>query len=58
MLNQRVKGTEKFWCSQGAEAIVQLRADYLSDDQPLDAFFEQRQQNATGQRPYRHAPAA
>jgi hypothetical protein len=56
-MNQRVKGTEKFWCGQGAEAIVQLRTDYLSDDQPLDDFFQQRQQNATGQRPYRRAVA-
>lgn len=56
-INQRVKGTEKFWCGEGAEAIVQLRADYLSDDQPLADFFERRQQNATGQRPYRR-PAA
>ncbi|MFO0930748.1 MAG: hypothetical protein U0736_27580 [Gemmataceae bacterium] len=56
-MNQRVKGTEKFCCGEGAEAIVQLRADYLSDDQPLADFFERRQQNATGQRPYRR-PAA
>jgi hypothetical protein len=56
-VNRRVKGTEKFWCSQGAEAIVQLRADYLSDDQPLEDFFEKRQQNASGQRPYRRAAA-
>jgi hypothetical protein len=34
-----------------------LRTDYLSDDQPLDDFFQQRQQNATGQRPYRRAVA-
>jgi hypothetical protein len=54
-MNQRVKGTEKFWCGEGAEAIVQLRADYLSDDQPLDDFFEQRQHNASGQRRYRAA---
>jgi hypothetical protein len=54
-MNQRVKGTEKFWCGQGAEAIVQLRADYLSDDQPLDDFWANRQATATGQRPYRRA---
>jgi hypothetical protein len=36
---ERVKGTEKFWCEQGAEAILQLRADLLSDDQPLDVFW-------------------
>ena len=57
-MNQRVKGTEKFWCGQGAEAIVQLRADYLSDDEPLETFFQQRQHDATGQRPYRHTVAA
>ncbi len=37
-LNQRVKGTEKFWCEEGAEAMLQLRADQLSDARPLDAF--------------------
>jgi hypothetical protein len=57
-MNQRVKGTEKFWCSEGAEAIVQLRADYLSDDQPLNDFFQRRQRDASGQRPYRRATAA
>ncbi len=54
-MNQRVKGSEKFWCGQGAEAIVQLRADHLDDDQPLDDFWRQRQAAATGQRPYRRA---
>jgi hypothetical protein len=51
--NQRAKGTEKFWGEEGAEAILQLRADYLSDDQPLVSFWERRQAQATGQRPYR-----
>jgi hypothetical protein len=55
-INQRVKGTEKFWCEEGAEAILQLRADLLSDDQPLDAFWERRQAAQTGQR--RHQRAA
>jgi hypothetical protein len=54
-MNQRVKGSEKFWCSEGAEAIVQLRADHLDDDQPLEDFWRQRQAAATGQRPYRRA---
>lgn len=53
-MNYRVKGTEKFW-DKGAEAMVQLRADLISDDAPLDDFFEQRQANATGQRRYRRA---
>lgn len=52
-INQRVKGTEKFWSEDGSEAVLQLRADYLSDGQPLDAFWERRQAAATGQRRYR-----
>jgi len=52
-INYRVKGTEKFWGESGAEAILQLRADYLSDNQPLDRFWQQRQQKATGCRYYR-----
>jgi hypothetical protein len=53
--NQRAKGTEKFWGEEGAEAILQLRGDHLSDDQPLDAFWQRRQAQASGQRPYRRA---
>jgi hypothetical protein len=52
-INQRVKGTEKFWSEDGAEWILQLRADYLSDDRPIDAFWEKRQAEETGQRRYR-----
>jgi hypothetical protein len=51
-INYRVKGTEKFWSEQGAEAILQLRADYLSDDEPLEDFWQRRQAAATGQRRY------
>jgi len=54
-INQRVKGTEKFWCAEGAEAILQLRADILSDSRPLDAFWERRQAKETGQRRYSKA---
>jgi hypothetical protein len=54
-VNLRVKGTEKFWSEGGAEAVLQLRADLLSDDRPLDAFWERRQAQATGQRRYRRA---
>jgi len=52
-VNQRVKGTEKFWSEDGAEAILQVRADHLSDDQPLQAFWQRRQAQETGQRRYR-----
>lgn len=31
-INRRVKGSEKFWLTDGAEAILQLRAAQLSDD--------------------------
>ena len=54
-INQRVKGTEKFWCEEGAEAILQLRADLLSDNRPLDAFWERREASQTGQRRYSNA---
>jgi hypothetical protein len=54
-VNRRVKGTEKFWSEEGAEAILQLRADQLSDDQALEAFWQRRQDAATGQRRYRPA---
>ncbi len=31
-INRRMKGSEKFWLTDGAEAILQLRAAQLSDD--------------------------
>jgi hypothetical protein len=31
-LNRRVKGGEKFWLKGGAEAVLQVRAAYLSED--------------------------
>ena len=51
--NQRVKGTEKFWSERGSAAVLQLRADQLSDGDVLAAFWERRQATASGQRPYR-----
>ena len=52
-INQRVKGSEKFWSEAGSEAVLQLRADQLSDGEPLAAFWQRRQAAATGQRRYR-----
>lgn len=49
--NQRVKGTEKFWSEPGAEAMLQLQADHLSDHAPLERFWQTRQKTQTGQRP-------
>ena len=50
--NQRVKGTEKFWTEKGAEALLQLRADYLGTTTVLDDFWKDRQDKATGQASY------
>jgi len=52
-INQRVKGSEKFWSEEGSEAVLQLRADHLSDGEPLADFWQRRQAAATGQRRYR-----
>jgi hypothetical protein len=52
-INQRVKGSEKFWSEGGSEAVLQLRADQFSDGEPLAAFWQRRQAAATGQRRYR-----
>jgi hypothetical protein len=52
-INQRLKGSEKFWSEEGSEAVLQLRADQLSDGEPLADFWQRRQAAATGQRRYR-----
>jgi hypothetical protein len=49
-INARVKGSEKFWSEDGAQALLQLAGDYLSDRLPLDQFWRTRPLNATGQR--------
>jgi hypothetical protein len=54
-INRRVKGTEKFWSDGGAEALLQLAADYLSETQPLATYWRERPAHATGQRHYQTA---
>ncbi len=34
--NRRVKGSEKFWTAEGAEAVLQVRVAYLSQDGRAD----------------------
>lgn len=51
-VSRRVKGTEKFWSETGSDTMLQLRADYLSDTDPMPAFWEKWQRSASGQRPY------
>jgi hypothetical protein len=53
--NRRVKGTEKLWSEEGAEAVLQLRADYLSETEPMEKFWQEREAGATGRRCYRPA---
>jgi hypothetical protein len=41
IFNRRVKGSEKFWSEAGAEAILQLRAAFLSEDDRLDRHLKE-----------------
>jgi hypothetical protein len=40
-INRRVKGTEKFW-NQGAEPLLQLVADHISETSDLERFWTRR----------------
>ena len=42
IFNRRVKGSEKFWGDAGSEAILQLRAAFLSEDGRLDRHMKER----------------
>jgi hypothetical protein len=55
--NQRVKGTEKFWVRYGVEAVLQVRAAYLSDDDRGPAFHAHRPRSHAAGR-HRLRPAA
>lgn len=55
IINKRVKGSEKFWSEPGAEAILQLRADYLSETEIVSRYWAQRESQAGSGRPYRRA---
>ena len=48
-INRRIKGSEKFWLEGGAEAMLQLRAAYLSEDDRASMYWS---------RPRPHARAA
>jgi hypothetical protein len=54
-INQRVKGSEKFWSEGGSESVLQLRADQLSDGAILESFWDRHQAEATGQNRHRRA---
>lgn len=38
-INRRIKGSEKFWLEGGAEAMLQLRAAYLSKDDRVTTYW-------------------
>jgi len=52
LINRRIKGSEKFWDRTASEAVLQLRADYLSDSQPMDGFWTRYHANQTGSNAY------
>jgi hypothetical protein len=50
-INRRVKGTEKFW-HQGAEPLLQLAADRLSQTDAFHSFWKNRRQRLLPTRRY------
>lgn len=56
-VSRRVKGSEKYWSPAGSEIMLRLRGEYLSDNQPMHAYWQHRSQTATGTRAYRITPA-
>ena len=54
-INRRVKGSEKFWLRSTSEAVLQLRADYLTDSAPLSSFWLRHQARQTGANVYTQA---
>jgi hypothetical protein len=53
-INRRVKGTEKFW-HQGAEPLLRLAADHISETNTFDHFWKNRRQNLQSTRRYQTA---
>jgi len=53
-VNRRVKGTEKFW-DQGAEPILNLVADHISETDQLDRFWKRRPKTLSTNRCYQSA---
>ena len=49
-----MKGTEKFW-DRGAEPLLQLAADHLSETDALDRFWKPRHQRLQPTRRYQTA---
>jgi hypothetical protein len=52
LINRRIKGSEKFWNREASEEVLQLRADHLSDSNPLAEFWRRYNANQTGSNTY------
>ena len=58
-VSRRVKGTEKFWIRDGLEAVLQVRAAHLSEDDRVEAHWAKRPLGrAAGRSLFRRAAAA
>jgi hypothetical protein len=55
LINRRIKGTEKFWERETSEGVLQLRADYLSDSNPMSDFWPRYHATQTGSNAYQPA---
>ncbi|MFV2070085.1 MAG: hypothetical protein ACC645_24225 [Pirellulales bacterium] len=53
-INRRVKGSEKFW-DQGAEPMLQLAADHVSETSDFDHFWTSRHRKLKSMRCYQSA---
>lgn len=56
-INVRMKGSEKFFRRDSGETLLQLRADSLSDSQPMNAFWSRWLTRQSGANTYRTQPA-
>jgi len=50
-INERIKGTEKFWRDESLEPLLQLKAEELGETHDHDAFWHRRGQRHDG---FRH----
>lgn len=48
-MNRRIKGTEKFW-REGAEPMLQLAADKISETEPLETYWKNKAEAQNGRR--------
>jgi hypothetical protein len=57
-INRRLKGSEKFWLQGGAEALLQVRAAYISQDDRAERYWTRPRPSARAAGPGRLRRAA